>query len=264
MALWQRLRLIFSAKANRAVDRLEDPEDALDLAYNRQLGALQKVRRSIADVVTAQKQLEIQQRSMGANRAKLDDLARRALQQGRDEVAASALTQSQLIEGQLGGIEQQIKLMAGQREALESAGEKVQARVASMRTQKETLKAQYRSAKATASAGETVTGIGKDMDEVEGMLDRAREKMVRTQARAEAVGELMETGMLARLSAGNTDMLEADVTARTVNDSVDVRLAEMRRQLGLDAAVVAGNLEAPGPAKKKPARRSPSSRKARS
>jgi phage shock protein A len=244
MGLWQRLRLVFSAKANRAVDRLESPEDALDLAYSRQMGALQKVRRSIADVVTAQKQLEIQQRSLEANRVRLDDLARRALQQGREEVAASALTQSELFEGQLAGLEQQISALAQQRESLQAAGERLQARVAAMRTQKETLKAQYRSAKATAAAGETVTGISKDMDEVEAMLERAKERMLRTQARAEAVGELMDTGMLSRLSAGQTDMLEADVTATAVNQNVEVRLAEMKQQLGIGPPPVAGRLDA--------------------
>lgn len=269
MGLRQRLGLIFRARANRVVDRLENPEDALDLAYNKQMEALQKVRRSIAEVVTSQKQLEIQQRSMEGNRAKLDELARRALQQGRDEVAASALTQSELIEGQLTGLSQQIEALAQQREGLEAAGERLQARVATMRTQKETLKAQYRSAKAAASAGETVAGLSSDMDDIEGMLDRARDKMLRTQARAEAVGELMESGMLARLSAGHTEMLEADVRARDVSDSVDVRLAEMKRQLGLAPGTPAGNLEAPvvdaevAPAKAAPARKSGTTRKSK-
>ncbi|MBV9524191.1 MAG: hypothetical protein JOZ46_00090, partial [Candidatus Dormibacteraeota bacterium] len=51
MGLWQRAKLVFRARANRALDNLENPGDALDLAYEKQLEALQRVRRGIADVV---------------------------------------------------------------------------------------------------------------------------------------------------------------------------------------------------------------------
>ncbi len=235
MGLRQRLGLIFQAKANRVVDRMESPEDALELAYNKQVQALQKVRQGIADVITSQKQLEIQGRQMAANREKLDDLARRALTQGREELAAGALTQSELVESQLSGLSAQIQAIADQRDKLEAAGERLQARVVAMRTEKETLKAQHRAAKATVAAGETVAGISKDMDEVELMLDRARQKMTATQARAEAVNELMDGGVLGRLGAASPEAIEASVKAVETHDAVEVRLLEMKQQLGLAA-----------------------------
>ncbi len=233
MGLFQRIGLIFHAKANKAVDRMENPGDALDLAYEKQLQALQRVRRGVADVVTSQKQLEIQQRQMEGNRTKLDDLARKALQQGREDLAASVLTQGELIETQLAGLRSQILALEQQRENLESAGERLQSRVTGMRTQKETLKAQYSAARATVDAGEAVTGVSKEMDEVELMVDRARAKMLTTQARAEAVSELMDSGVLGRLSSGG-DAVEGQIKARVVSDNVDVRLSDMKRQLGLD------------------------------
>lgn len=243
MGLWSRFRLIFTAKANRVADRLEDPADTLELAYQKQLNALQKVRQGIADVVTSQKQLEIQQRQMEANRGKLEGLARKALQQGREDLAASALTQSELVEGQLGSLEAQIGALASQRESLEAAGERLQARVAAMRTQKETLKAQYSAAKASVSAGETVTGISKEMTEIEGMLDRARQKMLQTQARAEAVNELMDTGLLAKLGAGASDTIEAEVRALETHDTVEARLAQMKSELNISGPSMTKRLE---------------------
>ncbi|MBV8444642.1 MAG: PspA/IM30 family protein, partial [Candidatus Dormibacteraeota bacterium] len=62
MSLFSRFRLVLRGKASRALDAMENPADALELAYEKQLEALQRVRRGVADVVTAQKQLEIQQR----------------------------------------------------------------------------------------------------------------------------------------------------------------------------------------------------------
>jgi phage shock protein A len=243
MGLWQRFRLVMRGKASRALDTLENPADALELAYEKQLDALQRVRRGVADVVTAQKQLEIQARQMEANRVRLDQLARTALAQNREEVAASALTQSELVEGQLANLRQQADALTLQRENLEVAGQRLQARVASMRTQKETLKAQYSAAQATVHAGETATGISKEMDEVQQLLERARDKMLHTQARAEAVTELMDTGVLSRLGAGGVEAIEAQVQATAVEQSVEQRLAAMKAELGLTGPQVSGRLE---------------------
>lgn len=248
MGLWQRTKLLFKARANRALDHMENPADALDLAYEKQLEALQRVRRGIADVVTAQKQLQIQARQIEANRSRLEELARRALEQNREEVAASALTQSELVEGQLVGLQAQIDALTHQRENLEVAGQRLQTRVAAMRTQKETLKAQYSAAQATVHAGETATGISKEMDEVQLLLERARDRMLRTQARAEAVNELADSGVLSRLGAGGIEAIEAQVRTTAINQSVDQRLAAMKEELGLSGPAGSPRIEAPSDA----------------
>ncbi|TMF16079.1 MAG: PspA/IM30 family protein [Chloroflexi bacterium] len=244
MGLWSRARLLFRAKANRAMDAMESPADALDLAYEKQLEARQRVRRGVADVVTAQKQLEIQARQMESNRSRLEELARRALEQNREELAASALTQSELIEGQLGGLRQQVDALTHQRENLEDAAQRLEARVHAMRTQKETLKAQYSAAQATVHAGETAAGISKEMDDVQLLLERARDKMLRTQARAEAVNELMDSGVLAKLGAGGIEAIEAQVRATAVEQSVDQRLLAMKQELGLNNPKLGAHIEA--------------------
>ncbi|MBV9524929.1 MAG: PspA/IM30 family protein, partial [Candidatus Dormibacteraeota bacterium] len=196
------------------------------------------------DVVTAQKQLEIQARQIESNRTRLEGLARRALEQDREEVAASALTQSELVEGQLQGLRLQIDALTHQRENLQVAGERLQTRVTAMRTQKETLKAQYSAAKATVHAGETTAGISKEMDEVQLLLERARDKMLSTQARAEAVNELADSGVLGRLGAGGVEAIEAQVRAQEIGQTVDQRLAAMKQELGLGPATPAARLEA--------------------
>lgn len=41
----KRMGMIFRAKANKALDRAEDPRETLDYSYQKQLELLQKVRR---------------------------------------------------------------------------------------------------------------------------------------------------------------------------------------------------------------------------
>ena len=51
MGLWQRFTLIFKSKANKALDKAEDPRETLDYSYQRQLELLSKVRRGLTRVV---------------------------------------------------------------------------------------------------------------------------------------------------------------------------------------------------------------------
>ena len=60
MSVMKRISMIFRAKANKALDRTEDPRETLDYSYQKQLELLQKVRRGVADVATSRKRLELQ------------------------------------------------------------------------------------------------------------------------------------------------------------------------------------------------------------
>ena len=59
MSVMKRMSLIFRAKANKALDRAEDPREMLDYSYQRQVELLSQVRRGVADVATSRKRLEL-------------------------------------------------------------------------------------------------------------------------------------------------------------------------------------------------------------
>src|SRR2546429_9974219 len=90
--LWSRFMLIFRAKASKALDRAENPNETLDYSYEQQLQQLQNVKRGIADVTTAKKRLELQYTSMQQQVDKLDGQARQALQASQQDPAREALT----------------------------------------------------------------------------------------------------------------------------------------------------------------------------
>jgi phage shock protein A len=75
----RRIALIFKAKANKVLDKAEDPRETLDYSYEKQLELLTKVRRGVADVATSRKRLEIQMQQLQAEEEKLQ-LASQRLQ----------------------------------------------------------------------------------------------------------------------------------------------------------------------------------------
>jgi phage shock protein A len=90
----KRMGMIFRAKANKALDRAEDPRETLDYSYQKQLELLQKVRRGVADVATSRKRLELQLGQLQSQSTKLEDQSRKALALGREDLAREALTRS--------------------------------------------------------------------------------------------------------------------------------------------------------------------------
>ncbi|HVB02075.1 MAG TPA: hypothetical protein VNE42_12565, partial [Acidimicrobiales bacterium] len=71
MAFMKRLSQVVQAKANKALNRVEDPRDTLDLSYEKQLEQLQQVRRGLADIATARKRIELQATQLKASAEKL-------------------------------------------------------------------------------------------------------------------------------------------------------------------------------------------------
>ena len=55
--VFSRISSIFQAKANKVLDKAEDPRETLDLSYEKQLAKLTEVRKAVADVATSRKRI---------------------------------------------------------------------------------------------------------------------------------------------------------------------------------------------------------------
>src|SRR3974377_8372 len=104
MGVMKRLSGIMQAKANKALDKAENPADMLDLSYEKQQENLTKVRRALADVTTAKKRLELQATQLQDQAQKLQDEPRQALARGQEAVAREALPRRAALADQLAGL----------------------------------------------------------------------------------------------------------------------------------------------------------------
>ena len=74
-----RMSTVVKAKVSKLLDRAEDPAETLDYSYQKQVEQLQNVKKGIADVVTAKKRLQMQEKTLQQSVVKLDTQARQAL-----------------------------------------------------------------------------------------------------------------------------------------------------------------------------------------
>ncbi|MBD0292281.1 MAG: PspA/IM30 family protein [Jiangellaceae bacterium] len=231
MGILQRMSMIFRAKAERALDRAEDPRETLDYSYNKQRELLVKVRRGVADVATSRKRIEVQMSRLSAEADKLRDQAQRALSLGREDLARDALTRRSGLDGQVQEMQTQHAALQGEEEKLTLAAQRLQAKVEAFRTKKETIKATYTAAEAQTRIGEAFSGISEEMSDVGMAVQRAEDRTAELQARSGAIDELLASGALEDATGTTKDDITLELDRLASTNEVEVELARMKREL---------------------------------
>ncbi len=229
MSMMKRISTIFRAKANSALDKAEDPRETLDYSYQRQLEMLTKVRRGVADVATSRKRIELQRNQLRTQSDKLTAQAQKSLEMGREDLAREALTRKSALTGQIGDLDAQHAQLQGEEEKLTLASQRLQAKVESFRTRKETIKATYTAAEAQTRIGEAFSGISEEMGDVGMAVQRAEDKTQAMQARAGAIDELIASGALDDASSINRgDDISRELEAMSTQSDVESELAALK------------------------------------
>ncbi len=128
-------------------------------------------------------------------------------------------------------LEAQRAQLQGEEEKLTLASQRLQAKVESFRTQKETIKAKYTAAEAQTRINEAFSGISEEMGDVGMAVQRAEDKTAQMQARAGAIDELIASGALDDASSLNRrrrHLARAGVDVLAVRRGVRARGAQGR------------------------------------
>jgi len=93
------------------------------------------------------------------------------------------------------------------------------------------LKAEYTAASATASVNESVAGISSTLSDSGAELARAQDKIAQMQARAGALDELLQSGVLEDVG-GDTDDIQKELDQAGTDADVESQLAALKAQIG--------------------------------
>jgi phage shock protein A len=230
MSLFQRAHDIVAAKANKALDAAENPNETLDYSYEQMLDHITQVRRALVDITASKKQIELQEQQLQHSADHLQDQAQAALAQGREDLAREALNRKAAAQQQIEGMEPQRQQLDEEEQKMEQTLSALQQRVNNFRSQKEVMKAQYTAASAMTSVNEEAAGISRSFGDSGAALQRAQDKIANMQARASATDELLQSGVLEDVG-GQTDDIQRELDEAGATAGVDKELAAMKAQL---------------------------------
>ena len=232
MGVMSRMSTVVKSKMNRLLDRAEDPRETLDYAYDKQREMLQNVKRGIVEMVTTKRRLQLQSEKVRANIANVDNQARQAMAAGREDLARMALQRKQAAIIEMQGLDQQVDQLELEQEKLTHAEQRLTAKVEAFRSRKEIIKAQYNAAQAQVRIGSALSGISEEMGDVQLAVERAETKTETLRAKAGAIDELADSGVLdTQLSMGGGDIISRELAQVTADQNVESELATMRASL---------------------------------
>lgn len=232
MGLMSRISTVVKAKINRLVDDAENPAENLDYAYEKQREMLQNVKRGIVEMVTTKRRLQLQAEKVRASIVNVENQARQAMAGGREDLARMALQRKQTALIELEGLDEQIAQLELEQEKLTRAEQRLTAKVEAFRSRKEIIKAQYSAAQAQVRIGSALSGISEEMGDVQLAVERAEDKTENLRAKAGAIDELAESGVLDdQLTPGGGDVLSRELAQLTAEQNVEDELAALRTSL---------------------------------
>ncbi len=227
MGMFSRMSTIVKSKMNRILDSAEDPRETLDYSYEKQLEMLQNVKRGVVEMVTAKRRIQQQAGKVRENIERLERQAKQALEADREDLARLALQRKQNAMIELQGLDEQIEGMEQEQQKLTIAEQRLQAKVDAFRNKKEIIKAQYTAAQAQVRIGSALGGISEEMGDVSMAVQRAENKTEQMRAKAGAIDELVETGVLDDFG-GPRDEIERELAQISISQGVEEELAALK------------------------------------
>lgn len=219
MGLFSRFKRVLKSKLSKGLDKLEDPAEQLDYAYEELLGQQQKIEKAIRDV-TADKNmiettLEEHQQTTEQAHQKAKNYRQRALELNSDS-SNSTPEGSEELQQKIQKYNKQARKalearnkhqkkarqlktkLQNSNDWLESIQEKrldVQAKLDRVKSEKERLKSEWRMAQAESELEKTLTGLGDEVGDIDMTIARAREKIKEKRAMASASQEMIDKGL---------------------------------------------------------------------
>ena len=235
MRTLSRLLMAVKMRVNSVLDRMEDPRQLVDYAYTQQQELLRKTKQGLIEVATAKVRLEREAQKLRDQAPRMEDQASRALIAGREDLARMALQRKQTVHAELERLEGQVVDLAAEERRLTHTEQQLAARIEEFRVRRPAIVARYSAAKAQVRVSEALSGVSGEFAELSMALGRAVEKTEAMQARAAAIGGLVESGSLA-LPGQVTDPVERELIKVTVDHTVDDELSELKLRLGENEA----------------------------
>ncbi len=229
MSIFGRIADLFQAKTHKLLTSLEDPNETLDLSYEKMLTGLQDTKRHLADVVAQQQSLHRQIERVDAEAAGAEGDARTAVGSGRDDLARAALVHKQDALAKRKVLDDALAAIAPQVAKLVDYQGKLSARIEAFRTQKEVMKTTYTAAQAQVRVTESLTGLGNRLSGTGDAMRRAGERVEGMRDRADAMDRMLQAGVLQDQFDDRT-ATSREIAAIRAADAVDDELARLKAE----------------------------------
>ncbi len=232
-SILRRIRLILRSLAHALFASAEDPRQTFAVAHHRQQQMLEKVRQAQSKLRSAKQQLTAKSAAATDKLPQLEEQARQALVDGREDLARYALRLRLLVEEELETLAGQLSQLDEEDRAMSLVEQRLMAQIQAFAARQELLEAQYSTAEAQVQVHEALGGVSDELDGLGDALEQAEQRTESMQARASALDRLVDAGVLEVPVEAGGDWPSLSSTGDQASEVVEERLAALKRQEAL-------------------------------
>jgi phage shock protein A len=229
MGIARRIAELYQVKVNSLLDRAEDPREMVDYSYAQQQELLHRMHVAVADLATSRERARMQEAELRRSADRLGVQAEQAVVAGKDELGCDALRlRAETIAHADDLAAGQARLRAEEQQLI-GAAQRLQARVEAFRYRKEALKAAYTAAE-VAAAERSADRFWDERNIVEASR-RAEDQTATLRARAEALGDQLESDMYEAAGPLDAERIQEQLDAVSKQAAVEEELARIKDRL---------------------------------
>lgn len=225
MGILNRFTTIMKANINALLDKAEDPAKMVDQYLIDLNQSLAEVKRETAGVIAEEKRTARLVEQNASESARMESLAKKALQAGNEDDARTFLAKKQQIDATGEELKRAADAAHANADKMRQMHDKLVSDIDNLKTRRETIKAKA----AVAKTQNRVNGL-VGTDKAEGAIDafnRMEAKVDRDLDTAEAMTELNEQPV------DDAEALERKYAGAANDAAVDDELARLKSEMGL-------------------------------
>lgn len=205
MGIFDRMSRLIRANINDMMDRAEDPEKMIDQILRDMESNIRTARSQVAAMIAQEKELEADLNETKQLAAEWGAKAKRAVDAGKDELAREALRRKRDNEENASVYQQQHQTQLQTVEKLKSQLSQLESKYQQTMSQRDSLIARQRRAKASKQVAE-FTSVSLSPMDAGSELDRMERKIRQTESEALAIGEMQESSFDAQFAELDYDV----------------------------------------------------------
>lgn len=225
MGILTRFKDIMASNVNALLDKCEDPEKMIDQYLRNLENDYAEVKAETASVMAEAKSAQRKVDECNAEIKKMSEYAVKAVNAGNDDDARKFLAKKAELTEKLAVLQKNLDIASANAAKMKEIHTKLENDISSLKTKRDTLKAQVK----VAEAQQKINKLGASADKAGSTMAafaRMEEKIDRMTDEANAMAEL-ESG------ADDVDTLAAKYEDNAVSSSVDDELAALKASLGM-------------------------------
>ncbi len=203
-----------------------DPRQAFADPQIRQQELLTRVREALAQNSALRERLERRCIQLAKQLPQLETTARKAVAEGREEAARLMLQQRQLAVAELKALESCVREVRLEESRIGLIEQRLSAQMEALRVRQEMATVRYTAAESQVLAHEALSGISKELGDLDAAIEQAEEKTETMQARAMAIDELTQANEFRFPAAAVNDTLRPG----EANQEIELLLTAMKAQ----------------------------------